>query len=169
MQQILYSINSYTVNLSSPPPLGTQSYNLSATVQGVTRVNLNYNYLNFNTQPYKIVINWDGKDPVTINNIWFNNVIDPTLTTFLPNSAYSFNVFSPTATSVTNTNSSVLIYYQNGAITTFNIFLAITPDNTIDMDLNVLDVQNTDKPFTTIYNLQSNRDNIVYNITDIQS
>lgn len=174
MQPVLYSFDTYTLNLSSPPPTGsqlTQTINLSANVQGVTRLYLNYNGLSgFGVNPYKIVLNWDGQDPVTINNVWFNSVIDPTLTSFLPNSAYSYTVLSPTGTSPIKTNSSALIYYENGGITTFNFFINVFPDNTIDLDLDVLDVQNMDIAFGTIYNLQSNRNNVVYNINDtIQS
>ena len=92
------------------------------------------------------------------------------MTSFLPNSAYSYTVLSPTGTSPIKTNSSALIYYENGGITTFNFFINVFPDNTIDLDLDVLDVQNMDIAFGTIYNLQSNRNNVVYNINDtIQS
>jgi hypothetical protein len=170
MQPVLYSFNTYTVNLSSPPPIGnqiTQTVNLSANVQGTTKIYLNYNQLSgFDINPYKIVLNWDGQDPVTINNVWFNSVIDPILTSFLPNSAYSYTVLAPIATSPVYTNSSALIYYENGGITTFNLYINVFPDNTIDLDLDVLDIQNMDIAFGTIYNLQSNRDNVVYNIND---
>lgn len=169
MQQTLYSFNTYTVNLSSLPPVASNTYTLSGIIQGVTRVNLNYNSLNFTIKPYKIVINWPNTDPVIINNVWFNAVIDPTLTTFQPNSALSFTVLSPTIIAPITYSSKVSIYYENGSITTFNILLLQLPDNTIDMDLNVLDVQNTNTPFSTIYNLQSNRDNVVYNINDLVS
>jgi len=170
MQPVLYSFNTYTVNLSSPPPIVnqlTQTINLSANVQGTTKIYLNYNQLSgFGINPYKIVLNWAGEDPITINNVWFNTVIDPTLTSFLPNSAYSYTVLAPIAASPVYTNSSALIYYENGGITTFNLYINVFPDNTIDLDLDVLDIQNMDIAFGTIYNLQSNRDNVVYNIND---
>jgi hypothetical protein len=168
MQPVLYSFNTYTVNLSSPPPIVnqlTQTINLSANVQGTTKIYLNYNQLSgFGINPYKIVLNWAGEDPIIINNVWFNTVIDPTLTSFLPNSAYSYTVLAPIAASPVYTNSSALIYYENGGITTFNLYINVFPDNTIDLDF--LDIQNMDIAFGTIYNLQSNRDNVVYNIND---
>jgi len=169
MQPTLYSFNTYTVNLSSPPPATSQTYSLSGIIQGVTKVYLNYNLLNFTVNPYKIVINWPNTKPITINNVWFNSKIDPSLTTFQPNSAYSYTVYAPTLITPVTFNSNVNIYYENGVITTFNISLLQLPDNTIDMDLQVLDVQNTNTPFSTIYNLQSNRDNVVYNINDLVS
>ena len=167
MQPTLYSFNTYTVNLTSNTPTTNGTYNFYGIIKGVTRVNLNYNNLNFTVKPYKVVINWANQDPVVINNVWFNNVIDPTLTTFLPNSAYSYTVLAPTLTTPVNVNSSLKIYYENGVINTFNISLLQTPDNVIDLDLDILDVQNTDIPFGTIYNIQSNRDNVVYNANDL--
>lgn len=169
MQPVQYSFNTYTVNLTSNPPTTstTTTYNIAGTIQGVTRINLNYNLLNFSTNPYKITINWPNQNPIIINNIWVNNVIDPTLTNFQPNSAYSYTVLAPTTITPITYNSTVGIYYENGGISKFNISLLQLPDNIIDMDLNVLDVQNTDTPFSTIYNIQSNRNNVVYNFNDL--
>jgi len=167
MQPTLYSFNTYTVNLTSATPASDATYSFNGIIKGVTKVYINYNQLNFTVKPYKIVLNWPNQNPITINNVWFNNVIDPSLTTFQPNSAYSYSVIAPTFNVPVTNNAQVKIYYENGVTSTFNISLLTIPDNTIDLDLNVLDVQNSDIPFGTIYNVQSNRDNVVYNFNDL--
>jgi len=167
MHPTLYSFNTYTVNLTSDTPASSTTYTFNGIIKGVTKVYINYNLLNFTVKPYKIVLNWPNQAPITINNVWFNKVIDPSLTTFQPNSAYSYTVIAPTLNVPVTNNAQVQIYYENGVINTFNVSLLTMPDNTIDLDLNVLDVQNTNIPFGTVYNIQSNRDNVVYNFNDL--
>ena len=129
MEQLLYSFNSYTLVLSSPPPLSSQLMITNAIVKGVTRISLDYSLLNFTVSPY--------------------------------------TVFSSKSPAPTTVSPSFVFYYQNGIIHTFTCNITAFSDNIIDMDLNVLDIQNAYEPFSTVYNLQSNRDNVVFNLTDV--
>ena len=158
MVQSLFNINSYTLTLSSPPPSVTSSFNITASIQGVTRVVVNYNLLNFTVKPFKAVIIWPFQDPIALNGSF------STLSTI--NSAFSYTVIAPPSIDPVDLPSSILLYYENGVIHTFNITFKVYSDNIIDMDLNVLNIQNTDQNFGTVYNLQSNRDNVVFNSTD---
>lgn len=168
MAQSLFNFNSYQITLSSPPPLSSSVYTLSAFINGITKVYLNYNLLNFNVKPFKVVIDWPYKDPYALNDVYVYNAELDSLSTYAPtNSALSYTVITPQTVDPIRTDSTVAIYYENGIIHTFTIIFVINSDNVIDMDLNVLDIQNTDQPFGTVYNFQSNRDNVVYNSTDI--
>ena len=54
MVQSLFSFNTYTIFLSSPPPLSSQLVPLSATLTGITKVNVDYNFINkFSIKPFK--------------------------------------------------------------------------------------------------------------------
>ena len=168
MEPSLFNFNTYSLQLSSPPPLSSQIMSLSAVVQGVTRIDVDYNLLNFPVKPYKIVLNWPFRAPVAVNDVFItNSVIDP-LSTFSPaNSALSYTVVVPKSVEPATYNAQINIYYENGIIHYFNVAIIAYCDNLIDLDLNVLDVQNGYIPFTTVYNLQSNRDNMLYNSTDV--
>jgi len=164
----LFSINNYTLTLSSPPPNATETFTLSATLQGTTKVNVNYNLLNFNVNPFKVIINWPGQEPVVLNDTYIFDAYTDPLSTFSPlNSAFSYTVLAPISIDPVNFNATIKIFYENGYIHTFDITFTMYSDNVIDMDLNVLDIQNTSQDFGTVFNLQSNRDNIVFNNTDI--
>ena len=150
MEQLLYSFNSYTLVLSSPPPLSSQLMITNAIVKGVT------------VSPYKVILNWPGQDATIINSECTN------LSTFtVANTALSYTVFSSKSPAPTTVSPSFVFYYQNGIIHTFTCNITAFSDNIIDMDLNVLDIQNAYEPFSTVYNLQSNRDNVVFNLTDV--
>ena len=164
MEQLLYSFNSYTIVLSSPPPLSSQLMVTNAIVKGVTKISLDYSLLNFTVSPYKVILNWPGQDATVINSEFTN------LSTFtIANTALSYTVFSSKSPAPTTVSPSFVFYYQNGIIHTFTCIITAFSDNVIDMDLNVLDIQNAYEPFSTVYNLQSNRDNVVFNLTDITS
>lgn len=167
MAQSLFSFNSYTLVLSSPPPLSSQIVQLSATLTGVTRVGVDYNFLNtFQTKPYKVILNWPGRPAVYLNDVYKPNTID-TLSTFSPaNSALSYTVITPKNIDPQVLGSTIEIFYENGVVHTYSITFLINSDNVIDLDLDVLSIQNTDQPFGTIFNLQSNSRNTVFNCTD---
>lgn len=168
MAPSLFSINNYMLSLWSPPPTATESLYLSAILQGTTKVNVNYNQLNFNVKPFKVILNWPGQDRVALNDAYIFDAYTDSLSTYSPlNSAFSYTVIAPQSIQPANTTSTITIYYENGFIHTFYVTFLIYSDNVIDMDLNVLDIQNTNQSFGTVFNLQSNRDNVVYNNTDI--
>lgn len=158
MVQSLFNINSYTLTLSSPPPSVTSTFNVTAMLQGVTRVVVDYNNLNFTVKPFKAVITWPFQEPIALNQSF------STFSTI--NSAFSYTVIAPPSVDPVDLPAKILLYYENGVKHTFNITFKVYSDNIIDMDLNVLDIQNTDQNFGTVYNLQSNRDNVVFNSTD---
>lgn len=161
MEQSLYSFNSYTLVLSSPPPLSSQLIMSSAIIKGITKITLDYTLLNFSVNPYKVILNWPGEDATIINSEFTN------LSAFSIAAAdLSYTVFSSKSTSPTTVSPTFVFYYENGVIHTFTCNITAFSDNIIDMDLNVLDIQNAYEPFSTIYNLQSNRDNVVFNLTD---
>lgn len=169
MEQSLFSFNTTFVTLTSPTPLSSQVMSFYVPVFGVTRVFINYNKLNFTVKPFKIVLNWPYQEPITINDTYKVGLLINPLSTYSPtNSALSYTIITPATVENANLQSSVKIYYENGIIHTFTINFNVFSDNIIDMDLNVLDIQNTDQPFSTVYNLQSNRDNVVYNVIDSQ-
>ena len=167
MAQSLFNIKTSIVTLSSPPPTSTQTYELSAYISGITKVFINYNHLNFAVKPFKVVLDWPNQPPYTLNDTYVYNATLDSLSTFSPaNSALSFTVISPTSVDPVLTDGNVKIYYENGIVHTFYIKFIINSDNIIDMDLNILNIQNTNQPFGTVYNLQSNRDNVVFNSID---
>lgn len=156
------------LSLWSPPPTATETLYLSAILQGTTKVTVDYNNLNFNVKPFKVILNWPGEDRIALNDTYVYDAFTDSLSTFSPlNSAFSYTVIAPQSIQPVNTTSTINIYYENGYIHTFNVTFLIYSDNVIDMDLNVLDIQNTNQEYGTVFNLQSNRDNVVYNNTDI--
>jgi hypothetical protein len=167
MVQSLYSLSTCVVTLSAPPVFTTQTINSSVKIQGITRVVINYNNLSFNSNPFKVKITWPDASPIVINDIYTaDNVIDPLLTFSPTNSGLSQTVLTPQANIITPKQATIQIYYENGTILTYVIAFYIAPDNIIDLDLNVLSIQNENTKYSTVYNLQSNRDNIIYNIKD---
>jgi hypothetical protein len=168
MAQSLFSFNNYTLVLSSPPPLSSQIIPLSATLTGVTRVGVDYNFINkFSVKPFKVVLNWPGRPSIFLNDVYKPSLLDP-LSTFSPgNSAYSFTVISPKNTDPSVVSSTINVYYENGVIHYYSISFLLNSDNVIDLDLDILNIQNTDKAFGTVFNLQSNTRNTVFNCTDI--
>lgn len=167
-----FSFNTYTLRLSSPPPLSSLLIkNLSGNiVQGITRIGIDYNQLNFNVKPFKVYIDWGYNGQTLYLNDYYvlDTEYDP-LSTYSPLlSSQSYTVVSPSDSRPFTISPTIKIYYENGCITTFVYNIDVCPDNIIDMDLNVLDIQNIDKPFNTVYNLQSNKGNVVYNVTDLQ-
>lgn len=111
----LFSINNYFLTLSSPPPNATETFTLSATLQGTTKININYNLLNFNVQPFKVIINWPGQEPVVLNDTYVFDSYTDSLSTFSPlNSAFSYTVLAPISIDPVNLNSTIKIYYENG-------------------------------------------------------
>ena len=72
MEQSLYSFNSYTLVLSSPPPLSSQLIMSSAIIKGITKITLDYTLLNFSVNPYKVILNWPGEDATIINSEFTN-------------------------------------------------------------------------------------------------
>jgi len=168
MAPSLFSINNYMLSLWSPPPTATETLFLSATLQGTTKVVVDYNQLNFNVKPFKVVLDWPNEDKVALNDTYVYDAFTDSLSTYSPlNSAFSYTVLAPQSIQPVNTSSTITIYYENGYIHTFYITFLIYSDNVIDMDLDVLDIQNTNQEFGTVFNLQSNRNNIVFNNTDI--
>lgn len=160
-----YSFNTYFLRLSTLPPSSpTTTFEAYGLIKGTTKVILDYNYIAqyCALSAYKISVRWPGEDTVYLNSQL------TTLSTFTPaNSALSYYVFSPQYQTYTILNPVVQIYYQNGTIQTINCYLTSFCDNIIDMDMNLLSIQNSNQEYSTIYNLQSNRDNVVYNVTDI--
>lgn len=168
MEPSLFNINNYTLSLWSPPPTATESLFLSANIQGTTKVYVDYNKLNFNVKPYKVILNWPNQDKVVLNDTYVYDAYTDSLSTYSPlNSAFSYTVIAPQSIQPANTTPTISIYYENGYIHTFFITFFIYSDNVIDMDLNVLDIQNANQEFATVFNFQSNRDNIVYNNSDV--
>ena len=49
---------------------------------------------------------------------------------------------------------------------TFNNIIYMSPDNVIDLDLNVIDIQNTYYKDVNIYNISSSKGDVVYNHAD---
>lgn len=167
MAQSLYNFSTCLVTLSAPAALTTQTINSSYTIQGITRVIINYNNLQFSSNAFKIRIFWPDQTPVTINDVYItDNVIDPLLTYSPANSSLSQTVLAPKSNIITPKQATIQIYYENGVVLTYVVKFSIIPDNIIDLDLNVLSVQNENVKYSTVYNLQSNRDNVVYNIKD---
>lgn len=169
MVQSLFSFNTYTIFLSSPPPLSSQLVPLSATLTGITKVNVDYNFINkFSIKPFKIVLNWPNRPVVYLNDVYKPSLSD-LLSTFSPgNSAFSYSVISPKNIDLSTVSSSIEIYYENGVIHYYPITFFVNSDNVIDLDLDILSIQNTDEPYGTIFNIQSNSRNTVFNITDIE-
>jgi hypothetical protein len=166
MAQSLFSFDTKIISLSAPT--NSSSITLSAVIQGVTNVIYDYNSLVFASDPFKVSLRWPGEEfPTVINDVYaHDSVIDP-LSTFSPLlSTLSQKVISPKSTAPSTLNSSVTIYYEDGNILTFNIDIIATSDNIIDLNLDVLDIQNTNQEFTTTYNLQAQKGNVVFNITD---
>jgi hypothetical protein len=168
MAQSLFNFNTIIVSLSSPPPIIDGTFTIETPIQGVTKVYLNYNLLNFAVKPFKVILNWPGRAPVVLNDIYIHDYnIDP-LSTYSPaNSAFSYSVVAPKQITPETLPATAIIYYENGIKHTFNINLNMSSDNIIDLDLDVLDIQNTNQAFTTVFNLQSNSRNVVFNSTDI--
>ena len=139
---------------------------VSGTIQGVTRVQLDYNQLTFNVKPYKVFIDWANGVTSYINDSYtYDNAVDP-LSTFSPLlSAESYTVIVPSSMSPYTVNPIVKIFYENGVIHTFNFSIMVIADNLIDMDMDVLDIQSTSN-YRTIYNLQSSKNNMVFNAID---
>jgi hypothetical protein len=160
MVQSLFNFNTYTLVLSSPPPLSSIVIPLSGAIQGVTRVQVDYNQLDFTVKPFKVILNWPNRPPVVINESF--------LPTLLPaNSALSFTVIAPKSTNPILAPASILLYYENGIVHTFSILFVVNSDNIIDLDLDVLSVQNAYQEYGTIFNIQSNSRNTVFNLTDV--
>lgn len=168
MVQSLFNFNTVVVTLSSPPPSVDATFTIETPVQGVSKIYLNYNLLNFAVKPFKVIINWPGRAPVVLNDVYvYDNVVDPLSTLSPTNSAFSYSVVAPKEITPITLPASAIIYYENGVKHTFNINLNMSSDSLIDLDLDVLDIQNTDQPFTTVFNFQSNLRNVVFNSTDI--
>lgn len=168
MAQSLFNFNTVFIPLSSPPPNIDGTFTINKNIQSVTKLYLDYNLLNFNIKPFKIIIEWPGRAPVVINDVYIYDSIKDPLSTYSPtNSALSFSVVAPKQTNPSVQTATVKIYYENGVKHTFNINLNMSSDNLIDLDLDVLDIQNTNQPFTTVFNIQSNLRNVVFNSTDI--
>lgn len=166
MAQSLFSFDTKIISLSAPST--SSSVTLSAVIQGVTNVIYDYNSLVFASDPYKVAISWPGdRFPTVINDVYIHDsVIDP-LSTFSPLlSALSQKVIAPKSVAPSTLNSYVKIYYEDGNILTFSVDIIATSDNVIDLNLDVLDIQNTNQEFTTTYNLQAQKGNVVFNITD---
>jgi len=173
MQQLLFNPNTTVVTLSSPPTLVSQNIYSSVILQGVTQVVLNYNQLlsSFPYNPYKVILQWPGSQQTVVNNVQvqsYDNILSYPTFTFTSNlSAASSNLFTPNNVAPQYQQATVQVYYENGAVLNYYIGFTIYCDNIIDLDLNVLSVQNTYQQFGTVYNLQSNTQNTVYNFTDI--
>jgi hypothetical protein len=170
MEPSYFSFNSYTIQLSSPPPLSTQIVNLTGgTVQGTTRFVVDYNLLDFTSKPYKVIIDWGNGSVQYLNDIFvYDSEVDP-LSTFSPMlSSLSYAVVSPISIQPLVITPTIDIYYENGIIHYFRMPITMCSDNIIDLDLNILDIQNTGKTLNTIYNLGSSKGNVVYNVTDLE-
>lgn len=166
MAQSLFSFDTKIISLSAPTT--SSNITLSAVIQGVTNVIYDYSNLVFDSHPYKVSITWpDEQYPIVINDIYIHNsTIDP-LSTFSPLlSTLSQKVISPKSIASSTLNSYIKIYYENGSILNFNVNVVATSDNIIDLNLDVLNIQNTNQEYTTTYNLQSQKGNVVFNITD---
>jgi hypothetical protein len=167
MVQSLYSLSTSVISLSAPPVFITQTINSNVNIQGVTKVIINYNNLSFSSKPFKVRIGWPDIDPIVINDVYIiDNVNDPLFTFSPTNSGLSQIVLTPQSNIITPKQANIQIYYENGVILTYVIAILIAPDNIIDLDLNILSIQNENLKYSTVYNLQSNRDNMVYNIKD---
>ena len=165
-----FSPHTYSIQLSSLPPTSSMTYSLTAVMQGITKAIINYTGLSFIQQPYKVVLEWDLSQSAaitTINDVYlYDSVIDP-LSTFTPtNSGLSTYVFVPQTMSPQTINSRFRIFYENGYITTFLMTTLLISENIIDMDLNLIDAQNTRKQLGNVYNIQSVAQNIVFNVID---
>jgi hypothetical protein len=169
MAQSLFSYNNYTLVLSSPPPLSSRIIALSAVISGVTKVDVDYNFLyTFNVKPFKVLLNWPGRNTIYLNDMYITDInLDP-LSTYSPmNSALSHTVVTSKAVDQTSQPASIQIYYENGVVHTYSITFFVNSENVIDLDLDVLGIQNTYEPYGTVFNLQSNSKNIVFTSTDL--
>jgi hypothetical protein len=172
MEQSLFSFNSYTLYLSAPTPTPytgtTQSILTSAYLTGITRVNVNFNQLfTFTSKPFKIIMEWPDRPAINLNEPYlFQSSLASVSSFFQANSALVSTVVCPKNIGQSLFGSSIKVYYSNGCIQTFNVKLLLNSDNIIDMDLDVLDIQNTNQSLGTIFNLQSNTRNTVFNCTD---
>ena len=178
MEQSLFNFNALTIALSSLPPLSSQSRTIQSYCQGVTRVQLTYKDLFFtistifsSINPFKVKLDWDlakGGDATTvINDVYaYDSAVDP-LSTFSPlNSAFSYYVYTPAGTVPETFTGLFTVYYENGVIMTFNNIIYMSPDNVIDLDLNIIDIQNTYYKDVNIYNISSSKGDVVYNHAD---
>ena len=173
MAQSLFNPNTLNIFLSAPPALSSCIIPLSSFSQGITRVQLNYkNLFKLPIQPYKVKIMWDtsiGDASTTIinDNYSSDSIVDP-LSTFSPlNSAYSYYVYVPKQLPPQIINAEYNVYYENGVILYYRNALTLISDNTIDLELNVIEVQNTYKPDVNVYNIVSDSYNMVFNSTDL--
>ena len=172
MVQSRFNYNSLLVTLSAPPTLSTYTINLSTYIQGATKVQLNYNNLfPFNVKAYKAKLYWDTSDAssiTTLNGAYtYDSLLDP-LSTFSPlNSALSYYVFFPTSIYPQLINSTYTLYFENGAVLNYVNRVLISSDNTIDLGLNVVDVQNTYNSDVNVYNITDQTGGVVYNNTDL--
>ena len=64
-------------------------------------------------------------------------------------------------------NAEYNVYYENGVILYYRNNFTLISDNTIDLMLNVIEVQNTYKPDVNVYNIVSDGYNILFNSTDL--
>jgi len=172
MDQSLFNFNNLTVTLSAPPVFVSRVINLSSFIQGTTKIQLNYNNLfAFNVKALKTSIVWDISDSnaiKTINGVYSTDtLLDPLSTYSSMISGQSYYVYTPTQSQPYSTKSIYTIYFENGVILTYNNYIYISSDNAIDLDLNVLDVQNTYYSNVNVYNILSKKGGVVYNNTDL--
>jgi len=171
MEPSLFSFKTYTVTLTAPPSLSSQNISMNFAYRGVTKVNLNFNNLfSFSSQPFKYAVTWPGQPTLYINSVVANNVFAiPNFTAATAASALSYNVLESPSIAPINLPANVKVYFNNGVTLNYTLNFKVYSYNSIDLDLDILDVQNSIQPFTTIYNLQSNSQNVVFNITDKQN
>jgi hypothetical protein len=161
----LTNFNTLILTLSSTPPVANTNamFVLSAAIQGITQVQLNYNLLSaFSSKMYKTTLNWTSSATAAVNASYDNSTLLPF------NSAYTSYVYSPSTSGITTKQAAFSVYFENGAIHTFRVGLFILGDSLIDLDLNVLNVQNIAQLGYSVLNVQSNKQNVVFNVSDLR-
>jgi hypothetical protein len=168
MESSLFSINQQTILLESTVPTSDQTFTGTVITQGVTKLTIDYStFFNYSIDAFKVVLRWPGQDPVSINDYYvYASKADP-LSTFSPYlSGLSSTVIVPKSIAPTTMPAVFKIYFENGVIFEYNYNIISHSDNIIDLELDVLDIQNTDQSFGTVYNVQSNKGDTVFNFVD---
>lgn len=167
MENSYFSFDTYTVQLSSPPPTTSQLFELSGHIQGVTRVYLDTNLLSFAQKPYKVKLDWsDG--PMYFDDVYIADTTIDTLSTFSPLlTSFFSHTYHPQSVAPYTQTIEFAVYYENGVIHEFEIGLVVSADNLIDHDLNVLSVQSIVEPNSTVLNVASQK-GMVFCLADAQ-
>ncbi len=142
------NLHTFTLQLTGATPTVNQTYYLSAAIQGPTQVYIDWSQIISLAKPaWKIIIDWDSTHRKVISPDY-----SQTYSPFI--SSYSTYLFTPTLSSIDTRNSSLSVYFDNSVIYTWNVSFLLLAENTIDLNLDVIDTQNIND-LQSVLNLQS--------------